>query len=60
MIERPFTHHRAAALVLLNPSMLLTRKAGSFRGPLVVDAMPIRAAQRDWLGKLLERPGARS
>jgi len=55
MIEQPFTHHRAAALALLNSGMTMTRKAGSFLGQLAVDATPVTDAQRDWLGKLLER-----
>ena len=55
MTEQPFTHHRAAALALLSPGMALTRKAGSFLGQLVADATPMTAAQREWLGKLLER-----
>ena len=55
MTKQPFTHHRAAALALLNSSMVLTRKAGSFLGQLVADAAPLTTAQRDWLGKLLDR-----
>ena len=55
MTEQPFTLHRAAALALLNSGMVLTRKAGSFLGQLVADATPMTAAQRDWLGKLLDR-----
>ena len=55
MTEQSFTHHRAAALALLNSGIVLTRKAGSFLGQLVTDATPMTAAQRDWLGKLLER-----
>ena len=55
MTDRPFTHHRAAALALLNSSTALSRKAGSFLGQLVADATPTTAAQRDWLGKLLDR-----
>lgn len=55
MTEQPFTHHRAAALAVLNSSITLTRKAGSFLGQLVADATPMTAAQSDWLGKLLDR-----
>ena len=55
MTEQPITHHRVAALALLNSGMALTRKARSFLGQLVADATPMTAAQRDWLGKLLER-----
>ena len=55
MTEQPFNFHRAAALALLNSGMVLTRKAGSFLGQLVADATPMTAAQRDWLGKLLDR-----
>ena len=55
MTEQPFTHHRGAALALLNSGIALTRKAGSFLGQLVADATPMTAAQRDWLGKLLDR-----
>ena len=55
MTEQSFTYHRAAALALLNSGMVLTRKAGSFLGQLVADATPMTAAQRDWLGKLLDR-----
>ena len=55
MTEQPFTHHRTAALALLNSGMVLTRKGGSFLGQLVADGTPMTAAQRDWLGKLLDR-----
>ena len=55
MIEQPFTYHRAAALALLNSGMTMTRKAGSFLGQLVADAAPLTTAQRNWLGKLLDR-----
>ena len=55
MTEQPFTHHRVAALALLNSSLVFTRKAGSFLGQLVADATPMTAAQSDWLGKLLDR-----
>lgn len=55
MTEQPFTHHRAAALAVLNSGMVFTRKAGSFLGQLVADTTPMTTAQRDWLCKLLER-----
>jgi hypothetical protein len=55
MTEQPFSHHRAAALALLNSDVVLTRKAGSFLGQLVADETPTTTAQRDWLSKLLER-----
>lgn len=55
MTDQPFTHHRAAALALLNSGMVLTRKAGSFLGQIVADATPMTAAQHDWLAKLLDR-----
>lgn len=57
MTDRPFTTHREAALALLNSTVRLTRKAGSFLGQLVADPSPLSEAQTDWLGKLLEKAG---
>ena len=53
----PFTDARSAALVLLNGSDRLTRKAGSFLGQLAVDPTPLSEAQSSWLATLLERAG---
>lgn len=50
-----FANQRDAALALLTGEARLTRKAGSFLGQLAVDPTPMSAAQRDWLGTLLER-----
>ena len=55
MTEQSFTHHRVAALALLNSGMVFTRKAGSFLGQLVADETSMTAAQREWLSKLLDR-----
>lgn len=57
MTERPFPHHRAAALALLNSTNRLSRKAGQFLGQLAVDSTPMSEAQADWLAKLLDRAG---
>ena len=54
-MTKPFPHHRAAALALLNGNSHLSRKAGQFLGQLAVDPSPMSAAQADWLHKLLDR-----
>ncbi len=56
MIERPFTHHREAALALLNGFPDLSHKAAGFLGHVSV-AAAISDRQRDWLAKLLNRHG---
>lgn len=52
-----FSHHRDAALALLNGGFRLTRKAGQFLGQLAVDRSPMSEAQADWLAKLLAKHG---
>ncbi|MXO55567.1 hypothetical protein GRI36_01595 [Altererythrobacter gangjinensis] len=54
---RQFDTHRDAALFLLNGGYLLTRKAGSFLGQLVVDQSELTEKQADWLDKLLAKRG---
>ena len=56
MIERPFTHHRAAALALLSASADLPHKTAGFLGHVCV-ASVLSEKQRDWLSKLLDRAG---
>jgi len=55
MSGSPFTSQRDAALALLTSDAILTRRAGSFLGQLVVDATPLTTKQRDWLSSLLDR-----
>ena len=57
MTERPFPHHRAAALCLLTGDHRLSRKAGQFLGQLAFDPTPLSEAQAAWLSKLLDRAG---
>ena len=54
MTERPFTHHRAAALALLSACPDLSHKAAGFLGHVCVAAI-LSDKQRDWLGKLLAK-----
>lgn len=56
MIDRPFTHHRSAALALLNAAPDLSHKAAGFLGHVCV-AIVLSDRQRDWLTKLLGRYG---
>jgi hypothetical protein len=56
MPERPFTHHRAAALALLSACPDLSHKAAGFLGHVCVAAV-LSDKQRDWLGKLLAKHG---
>jgi len=56
MTESPFTHHRPAALALLNRCPDLAHKAAGFLGHVCV-AVTISDKQRDWLQKLLARYG---
>lgn len=56
MIERPFTHHRPAALALLSLCPDLPHKTAGFLGHVCV-AVILSDRQRDWLMKLLERAG---
>lgn len=54
MTNRPFDHHRQAALALLNQCPKLSHKEAGFCGHVcVADALSDK--QRDWLAKLLER-----
>ena len=56
MTNRPFDHHRQAALSLLNQCPNLSHKEAGFCGHVcVADVLSNR--QRDWLAKLLERHG---
>ena len=57
MTEGCFTHHRPAALALLNGNQRLSRKAGQFLGQLAVDPSPLSERQVDWLATLLARAG---
>jgi hypothetical protein len=54
MTDRPFTHHRAAALCLLNSVPDLPHKVAGFLGHVCVAAV-LSDRQRDWLVKLLKR-----
>ena len=56
MTEHPFTHHRMAALALLNDCPDLSHKAAGFLGHVCV-APVLSDKQRDWLAKLLDRSG---
>ena len=56
MTDRPFTHHRAAALALLNQCTDLPHKTAGFLGHVAV-AVTLSAKQLDWLQKLLSRYG---
>jgi len=54
MTSPPFTHHRQAALSLLNHCPNLSHKEAGFLGHVCV-APVLSAKQRDWLAKLLPR-----
>lgn len=54
MTDRPFDHHREAALTLLNRCPDLAHKAAGFLGHVAVSAA-ISTRQREWLVKLLSR-----
>lgn len=56
MTNRPFDHHRQAALSLLNQCPNLSHKEAGFCGHVCV-AVALSDRQRDWLAKLLERHG---
>lgn len=56
MTERPFPHHKDAALALLSGCPDLSHKAAGFLGHVCVAAV-LSARQRDWLVKLLSRHG---
>lgn len=56
MTNRPFNHHRQAALALLNQCLNLSHKEAGFCGHVCV-ADALSEKQRDWLAKLLERHG---
>ncbi len=56
MTNRPFDHHRQAALALLNQCPNLSHKEAGFCGHVCV-ADALSEKQRDWLAKLLERHG---
>lgn len=56
MTEGPFTHHRAAALCLLQLLPDLPHKTAGFLGHVCVAAV-LSDRQRDWLIKLLKRYG---
>ncbi len=54
MTERPFLHHRPAALALLSQCPALPHKAAGFLGHVCV-AGTLTDRQRAWLAKLLDR-----
>ena len=54
MTNRPFPHHRPAALCLLNSVPDLPHKAAGFLGHVCV-APVLSDRQRAWLVKLLQR-----
>lgn len=54
MIDRPFPHHRDAALALLNNFPGLAHKAAGFLGHVAV-AGALSEKQRAWLVRLLAR-----
>ncbi|MEQ1498849.1 MAG: hypothetical protein ABL914_09310 [Novosphingobium sp.] len=56
MTERPFLHHRAAALALLSACPDLSHKAAGFLGHVCVAAV-LSDKQRDWLATLLAKHG---
>ena len=56
MTERPFLHHRQAALALLNELPGLPHKTAGFLGHVCVAPM-LSDRQASWLGKELERGG---
>lgn len=56
MTEQAFTHHRPAALALLQTFQNLSHKEAGFLGNLCV-ARVITDRQRDWLARLLKRNG---
>ena len=56
MTDRPFNHHRQAALAILNECRTLPHKEAGFLGHVCV-APILTDRQRDWLAKLLERHG---
>lgn len=56
MIDRPFSHHRQAALALLSERSDLPHKTAGFLGHVCV-APVITDRQRGWLAKELERGG---
>lgn len=56
MTKRPFSHHRQAALALLNECPDLPHKAAGFCGHAAV-APDLSHKQLAWLVKLLERYG---
>ena len=56
MTDRPFSHHRQAALALLSECPDLQHKAAGFLGHVCV-APELTDRQRHWLSKLLDRYG---
>lgn len=56
MTNRPFNHHRQAALSLLNQCPNLSHKEAGFCGHVCV-AVVLSNRQSGWLAKLLERHG---
>jgi len=56
MTERPFSHHRPAALALLSQCPDLPHKPAGFLGHVCV-APALSDRQRAWLAKLLDRNG---
>lgn len=56
MTERPFTHHRQAALGLLNANENLPHKTAGFLGHVCV-ASELTERQHDWFDKLLQQNG---
>jgi hypothetical protein len=56
MTERPYSHHRPAALALLSHCPDLSHKEAGFLGHVCV-ALALSDKQRDWLAKLLAKHG---
>jgi hypothetical protein len=56
MSDGPFTHHRNAALALLNGRPKLAHKEAGFLGHVAV-AGDVTPRQREWLLRLLSRHG---
>lgn len=56
MTERPFPHHRPAALALLTKCLDLPHKTAGFLGHVCV-ALTLSDRQRAWLIKLLIQHG---
>jgi hypothetical protein len=56
VIDKPFAHHLAAALALLNNCPNLSHMEAGFLGHVCVTDT-LTGKQREWLGKLLRKNG---